>query len=73
MIKCPNTGRPIATGLKTDRSSFEAMAVFYARTFCPICRTNHQWFARDAWVSEAQPRPRMRLVQYGNGAADLLG
>ena len=24
----------------------------FARTFCLICQTNHEWFAREAWVDE---------------------
>jgi hypothetical protein len=39
MVKCPQTGHAIPTGIKTDRR-------------CPICQTNHAWFAREAWVDE---------------------
>lgn len=52
MIKCPQTGRPIPTGIKADRKSFRCSAVFVARTHCPICQTNHEWFAKEAWVYE---------------------
>ena len=31
MIKCPDTGRDIATGIVADRASFNAMPVFFAR------------------------------------------
>jgi hypothetical protein len=54
-IKCPTTGRDILTGVEMDRSRFRRMPVFFSRTFCPICRTNHEWFAKDAWVSELSP------------------
>jgi hypothetical protein len=50
MIKCPNTGRAISTGMTADRSSFGSTSVFYSRTYCPICRVNHDWFATEAWV-----------------------
>jgi hypothetical protein len=53
MIKCPTTGRDIPTGIETDRPSFSSAPVFFSRTFCPLCRTNHEWFAKDAWVREA--------------------
>jgi hypothetical protein len=53
MIKCPQTGRAIQTGIKTDRESFRRSPVFFAHTRCPICRSNHDWFAREAWVDEA--------------------
>jgi hypothetical protein len=52
MIKCPQTGRAIPTGIKTDRDSFQRSAVFFSRTRCPICRAEHAWFAREAWVDE---------------------
>jgi len=52
MIKCPQTGRAIPTGIKTDRQSFQPSAVFCARTRFPICQADHAWFAREAWVDE---------------------
>jgi len=52
MVRCPRTGRDIPTGIVTDRQSFEATPVFFARVYCPICRSEHEWFAREAWVCE---------------------
>ena len=46
MIKCPTTGRDIPTGIETDRTSFTSAPVFFSRTYCPICRTNHELFAK---------------------------
>ena len=57
LIKCPQTGRAISTGIKADRSSFQCSAVFFARTHCPICATSHEWFSREAWVHELERRP----------------
>jgi hypothetical protein len=64
MIKCPDTGREIPTGLVADRRSFSSMPVFFGRVFCPICRTEHEWFAREAWVCEADPRGAEPLEQH---------
>ena len=55
MVKCPNTGREIPTGIVADRDSFYSAPVFFARVHCPLCRTEHEWFAQDAWVSEVGP------------------
>lgn len=55
MIKCPGTGRPIPTGIVADRDSFSATPVFFAKVHCPICKTEHEWFAKDAWVCESEP------------------
>jgi hypothetical protein len=54
MVKCPNTGRDISTGITADRESFAATPVFFARVYCPMCRVEHEWFAREAWVCEAE-------------------
>jgi hypothetical protein len=66
MIRCPNTGRTISTGMAADEPKFRSTPVFFSRTFCPICRTVHQWFAKEAWVCNASqvvmalPRARRR-------------
>jgi hypothetical protein len=56
MIKCPKTGCEISTGIEMDRCYFKTMPVFFARTLCPICQTQHEWFARNAWVRELEAR-----------------
>src|SRR3954465_7337182 len=63
MIKCPDTGRDIATGIVADRASFNAMPVFFARVLCPVCRTEHEGFAQEAWVCEAEPAEPVRRRQ----------
>ena len=60
MVRCPQTGREIATGMIADRESFHATPVFFARVHCPICRTEHEWFAQEAWVCEGAPEARRR-------------
>ena len=58
MIKCPQTGRDIATGMVADRDRFRTMPVFFGQTYCPLCRAEHEWFAQEAWVCETEPRQR---------------
>ncbi len=55
MIRCPNTEKSISTGLQMDRAAFRSMPVFFRNTFCPLCRTTHEWFARSAWVCDYGP------------------
>jgi hypothetical protein len=50
VIRCPNTGREISTGLEADARTYQRVPVFFSRTYCPTCRTDHEWFAKDAWV-----------------------
>jgi hypothetical protein len=54
MIKCPRTGQHIRTGMSADRGSFETTPVFFARTYCLLCKAEHEWFAKDAWVCESE-------------------
>ena len=60
MVKCPQTGRAIPPGIKTDRESFGRSPVFFGRTPCPICHVHHAWFAREAWVDEPNAWARRR-------------
>lgn len=58
MVRCPQTGHAIPTGIRTDRESFGRRAVFFSRTHCPLCHSDHPWFAREAWVDESGIRLR---------------
>ena len=53
MIRCPETQQAIATGVQADRATFHSTQVFFSRTFCSLCRTTHEWFAKDAWVCDS--------------------
>jgi hypothetical protein len=55
VIRCPKTEREISTGLQADWRAFGSVPVFFSRTYCPLCRSNHEWFAKDAWVREDAP------------------
>ena len=52
MIRCPKTGSAISTGIQTEPATFSNSPVFFARTLCPVCQTQHEWFARAAWIHE---------------------
>ena len=53
MIRCATTGRAISTGTYVKAAAFYSSPVFFGQTFCPHCNATHEWFARDAWVSES--------------------
>ena len=61
MIKCPDTGRDVPTGMMADRRSFSSQPVFFARVRCPVCQREHEWFAREAWVCDPEPEERRTL------------
>jgi hypothetical protein len=52
MTKCQKTKSEIYKGIQMDRSTFHKLPVFVARTLCPICQFQHEWFARAAWDQE---------------------
>jgi hypothetical protein len=53
MIRCPKTQRAIFTGRYVDSATFRSTPVFFSRTYCPLCRATHEWFAKDAWVCDS--------------------
>jgi hypothetical protein len=53
MIRCPVTGRDISTGIAAEREQFGRSPVFFARSYCPLCRTDHEWFAGQAWIADS--------------------
>ena len=55
MIRCPNTGRDVSTGIEMHTEQFAASPVFFSRVQCPLCASEHEWFAKDAWVCESAP------------------
>ncbi len=64
MIRCPQTGREIETGVEMGMAEFNSAPVFFARVLCPLCNREHEWFAKDAWVCESDedaPSPVRRF------------
>jgi hypothetical protein len=53
MIRCPQTGGAIPTGVEMETAEFRRAPVFFSRVQCPICARVHEWFAKDAWVSDS--------------------
>ena len=43
--------------------SFNTTPVFFARVYCPACRIEHEWFAKEAWVCDAEASaPHRKLM-----------
>ena len=51
-IRCPNTGKDVATGIETDAASFSQVRDVLARSPCPLCGLEHVWWTREAWLAE---------------------
>ena len=52
MIRCPQTGQQVFTGVETDRASFQRLPNSGGHLRCPICGKQHEWGKRDARLSE---------------------
>jgi hypothetical protein len=55
MIKCPQTGQPVFTGIETDQESLHSSPDVPIHTRCPACGREHMWWKRDAWIQEVPP------------------
>jgi hypothetical protein len=49
MIRCPQTGRTIYTGIETDQVSLDKAPDVPMHTRCPECGREHMWWKREAW------------------------
>ena len=56
MIKCPNTGEMVPTGLAMDKESFKMAALENNSVECPACHQTHTWSKKDASLQEPPPR-----------------
>jgi hypothetical protein len=54
MIRCPKTKEQVFTGRYVESATFRYSPVFFSRTYCQHCHAMHEWFARDAWVVDAE-------------------
>lgn len=52
VIKCPNTGKTVPTGMGADKKSFESSTYGSNTMHCSACGGFHTWSKEDAWVEE---------------------
>ena len=55
MIKCPNTGGTVSTGIETEPVVFRKLPRISSRMLCPACGEEHAWLVSSAWL-EGEPR-----------------
>jgi hypothetical protein len=55
LIRCPETGEPVQTGLDTETIIFESLPSFVLPLHCPLCGRTHYWEPKDAWVEGSDP------------------
>ncbi len=55
MVRCPTTGRSLATGIETDAATFNRLPDISSSVICPACGLEHTWSTSDAWLGEPPP------------------
>ena len=55
MVRCPATGRELSTGVEMDAATFERLPDIQSQIKCPVCRLDHNWSTRAAWLGNPAP------------------
>jgi hypothetical protein len=55
MVRCPNTGQAVSTGVEMDGATFANLPAIRARLLCPVCRQEHDWPVREGWLDSPAP------------------
>lgn len=64
MIRCPNTGEAVSTGIETEANVFRRLPKVAARMRCPACGEEHDWTVSAAWLTKEPPASdRLRAIQ----------
>lgn len=51
MIRCPQTGAELPTGIETDSRSLKYLPDVLVHTACPHCGFDHSWWPHEAWLA----------------------
>jgi hypothetical protein len=55
MFRCPNTGTELSTGIEIDAATFEQLPDIRSYIRCPVCKVDHSWSTREAWLGNPAP------------------
>ena len=51
LIRCPATGKPVLTGLATNKATFLNLLIDSREVRCPHCGQIHIWSKKDAHLA----------------------
>ena len=54
MIRCPETGSAISTGIECEDDDFKKLPFVITQTTCPSCGGEHSWSKTDAWLNDGK-------------------
>lgn len=55
MIRCPNTGKPLPTGIAMPKRALASASLIDKFLTCPHCGKVHIWDKEDAFFEEEEP------------------
>jgi hypothetical protein len=58
MIRCPETGSEISTGIECEDEDFRSLPFVITQTTCPSCGHEHNWSKADAWLNDGTGNSR---------------
>ena len=66
VIRCPETGETIGTGIETDEAHFVGLELLTFKYHCPFCHHDHPWDYTYAWLAteiKTAPPPKIATVE----------
>jgi endogenous inhibitor of DNA gyrase (YacG/DUF329 family) len=60
MIKCPQTGNAVSTGIEIEPDSFNSLPDISAHMRCSACGDQHIWSKGEAWLTYCSTDYRKR-------------
>ena len=55
MVRCSTTGRELSTGIEMVAATFEQLPEIRSQITCPVCKLDHIWSTREAWLDNPHP------------------
>lgn len=71
MVRCPKSGRQLSTGIEMDTATFEQLPDIRSQIMCPVCKLDHIWSTREAWLDNPPPSvPEIACLVLNNRIAE---
>ena len=67
---CPETTRPVRTGIVADTATIEKLSFFKLSVWCPHCETPHTILGKQACISHSQDNAGAMELGHGAGPID---
>ena len=64
MIRCPETGEALYTGIEMDETSFRRLPNVTTRSDCAICGQQHMWTKTQAWLDASDLARKLPSRRY---------